>query len=177
MLGGGTNVRIASGLGVDDLGVSALRVIETARVYHLLGNPLVIVSGGNTQRVEPSRPESLAYRAAAIQLGVPADRIVVEDRSMNTRDQALLLKPMLAAHGVSRFVLVTSPTHIGRALAAFRAVGLDPVPSAAALRSEQGPSQWSLLPDSESLLISDNALYDAAASVYYRANGWLRPSR
>ena len=41
----------------------------------------------------------------------------------------MFVPPLLKQHGLGQFVLVTSQQHIARALAAFRAVGTDPVPS------------------------------------------------
>jgi len=176
MLGGGTISHVAYGIGVDDLAGSALRIIETVRVYRLLNDPLVIVSGGDTQRLDPPRTEASAYREAAIRVGIPADRIVMEDRSRTTREEALLLKPRLAGRGIGRFVLVTAPTHMKRAVRALRAVGLDPVPSPTPLRGTEGSerrSWWSLMPDHESLAVSDDAIYDMLATLYYRLRGWL----
>jgi len=173
MLGGGTIPHVAGGVRVDDLAASALRTLETVRVYRLLDNPIVIVSGGDTQHVTPPRSEAEVYRDAVIHLGVPPDRVVMEGRSQNTREEALLLKPMLADRGISRFVLVTAPTHMPRAVRALRAVGLDPVPSPTPLRAGEPTTEWSLYPDHESLGISDEAIYDLAATLYYRLRGWL----
>jgi uncharacterized SAM-binding protein YcdF (DUF218 family) len=182
MLGAGTTSHVAYGIGVDDLGASALRIVETVRVYRLLdrgagapggGNaPLVILSGGDTQHLTPPRTEASAYRDAAIRLGVPPDRIVLEDRSQTTREEALELKGLLGARGIGRFVLVTSPTHMRRAMLALRAVGLDPIPSPSPLRTTL-PSRWSLLPDRESFGVSDAATYDACAFIYYRLRSWI----
>jgi uncharacterized SAM-binding protein YcdF (DUF218 family) len=180
MLGAGTVSHVAYGIGVDDLGASALRIVETVRVYRLLragapgglDNPLVIVSGGDTQHLTPPRTEASAYRDAAIRLGVPADRVVLEDRSQTTHDEALLLKTLLAERHVGRFVLVTSPTHMPRALRALRAVGLDPIPSPSPARTTS-PSRWWLMPDRDSLAVSDAAVYEVCAFVYYLARGWL----
>jgi len=175
MLGGGIISHVAYGIGVDDLAASSLRIVETVRVYRLLRgdvDPLVIVSGGNTQGMYPPRTEAAAYRDAAIRLGIPADRIVMEDRSQTTREEALLVKPMLAERGIRRFVLVTAPTHMPRAMRTLRAVGLDPVPSPTPLRAGE-LSRWSLAPDHESMAISDEATYDVLATLYYRLRGWL----
>ena len=79
---------------------------------------------------------------------------------------------MLASRGITRFVLVTSPTHMGRSLATFRAVGLDPVGSTSPTRSDEVPFWWPV-PERESLLVSDTAVYDYAAWLYYWSNGWL----
>src|SRR5262245_11668685 len=62
LLGGGSaNVR-ANGLQLSSVvRRAALRVIETARVYRLLGDPLVIVSGGITDPLPGTPPESETY--------------------------------------------------------------------------------------------------------------------
>jgi uncharacterized SAM-binding protein YcdF (DUF218 family) len=148
-------------------------LLEAVRVYRLLDEPLLVVSGGDTQRLDPARPEAHAYREAAQALGVPASRILVEDQSMTTRDEALLLKPMLVARGITRVVLVTSPTHMGRSLAAFRAVGLDPIPSAARQWSDNEVSLWSIKPTRRWLTVSDEACYNYMATMYYWMRGWL----
>lgn len=175
VLGGGTLSHISDGLALDDLLASGLRVIEGARVFKVMGDPLLIVSGGNTQRLDPPRPEAIPFRNAAIALGVPSSRILVEDRSRTTREQALALKTWLAERQIDRFVLVTSAIHLPRALAAFQAAGLAPIPSAAPLRNEGAGDIWTLVPDRESLLISDGALYEYLAWVYYWWRGWLKP--
>jgi uncharacterized SAM-binding protein YcdF (DUF218 family) len=174
VLGGGIMSYVADDIGHDDLQISALRVLEGVRVYRLLGDPLLIVSGGNTQRLSPSRPEAEAFRRAAINLGVPPERIVVDDVSFTTREQAHTIKAMLAERHIDRFVLVTSPTHMGRSLAIFRAVGLGPVPSASRLRSRQDRDVWTLMPDRKALIVSDAAIYEYIAWAYYRARGWIK---
>src|SRR5262249_15141338 len=99
--------------------------------------------------------------------------IVEERASRTTHEQALLIGPILRQHHVERFVLVTSPTHMRRSLAAFRAAGLTPAGSATPIRSESSPPIFPLLPDSDSLLMSDEALYEYAAWIYYWSHGWV----
>ena len=65
---------------------------------------------------------------------------------MTTRDEARLLAPILVARGAQRFILVTSPTHMRRAVAAFRREGLDPVPSVAPMRSDTADTPPLLCP-------------------------------
>jgi uncharacterized SAM-binding protein YcdF (DUF218 family) len=173
VLGGGIVTYIGDSYAIDDLNGSALRVIEAARVYKLLGDPLVIVSGGDTQRIDPPRSEAAAFRDRIVGLGVPASRVVVEDRSRTTREEVLILKSMLAARHIDRFVLVTTPAHMPRSLGAFRRVGLNPIPSASRRRSAQHDTIWSLWPDRESLANSDDALYAYVGWLYYRMRGWL----
>jgi len=173
LLGGGILTHQADGLAIDDLLSSAPRVLEAVRVYRLLDRPLVFVSGGNTSGVTPPHSEARAFRRALLELGVPDDRIIVEETSQTTRDEVVLLKPLLVSRHVERFILVTSPIHMRRALAAFRAGGLAPIPSAAALRTGVARSIWSPIPDRDSLLLSDAVVYEALATAWYRSRGWL----
>jgi uncharacterized SAM-binding protein YcdF (DUF218 family) len=153
-------------------GGTSFRVIEAARVYRLLDQPSVILMGGPNQRRDPAaRPESDAMGGAMLSLGVPLDRLVFENRSKTTREQALEFKRMYAGHETEPFVLVTSPTHIARSMGAFRAVGLNPIASPSALTSDGDRFRW--LPTDDALMISDAIMYDTAARLYYWSQGWL----
>ena len=174
LLGGGANTFSESGvvLGLLTPG-SLLRALEAARVYQAIQARLVIVSGG----IPPSRfqlkPESEMLRDALIKAGVPGDRILQDSAARTTREHPRTLGPILDSNHVGRFVLVTSPIHMRRALAIFRAAGFDPVPSVSLLRSEQRPPPAWLVPTDESLYLSDQATYEYAAWLYYWWSGWI----
>ena len=151
---------------------SALRALEAARLYHLLSSPLVITSGWTMP--QRTRSEAALLADALISLGVPAGRIIREPRSTNTRDHALYVPPLLRDHGVERFVLVTSATHIRRSVKAFEAEGLHPVPSMSAMRPVRpvrGLSEW--WPGGGNLNISQQAIYELFGLVYYWSRGWI----
>jgi uncharacterized SAM-binding protein YcdF (DUF218 family) len=57
--------------------------------------------------------------------GVPADAIVRERCSLDTRDNARFGASLLRRRGVSRVVLVTCAWHLPRAESLFRAAGLE----------------------------------------------------
>jgi uncharacterized SAM-binding protein YcdF (DUF218 family) len=153
-------------------GGTPYRVIEAARVYRMLDRPSVVRMGGPTLRRDPAaRPESDAMGGAALALGVPLDRLVFENRSKTTREQALEFKRMYAGHEAEPFVLVTSPTHIARSMGAFRSVGLNPIASPSPLTSDGERARW--LPSNDALTISDSIVYDTAARLYYWTRGWL----
>jgi uncharacterized SAM-binding protein YcdF (DUF218 family) len=173
---GSRNVRAAGGRLPMVTYPTALRALETARVYRLLGNPLVIVSGGTTDTEPDAAPESEAMRIAVIALGVPPDRVISESRSTNTHDEAVELKHILKERGIDRFVIVTSPVHMGRSLAAFASEGLHPVPSAAPLYQERRtvPRLFPLMPNDSSLQVGNAVVYEWFARAYYWWRGWLQ---
>ena len=151
---------------------SMMRALEAARVFKVIGARVLIASGGIPRPDRQRRPESAMLRELMVTVGVAPSAIVEESQSNTTRDQARLLGPVLRAADVKRFVLVTSPTHMRRSLAVFRAAGFDPVPSVAPVRSDGLPPPPWLLPNDESLMLSADAVYNYAAWVYYWARGW-----
>jgi uncharacterized SAM-binding protein YcdF (DUF218 family) len=173
LLGGGANTVSVGGEVAGTLPVgSILRALEAARVFKLIDARILIASGGIPRPDLVLRPESDMLRDVLLKAGVAPAAIVEESRSKNTREQALLVGPLLRAADVKRFVLVTSPAHMKRSLAVFRAAGLQPIGSAAPPRSEHLRGQPRLLPNGESLWASDDALYNYAAWVYYWGRGW-----
>jgi uncharacterized SAM-binding protein YcdF (DUF218 family) len=148
----------------------ALRMLEAARVYRVLDRPWVIVTGG---RGSERRTDAYQMFQALSALGVPEDRILQEDKATNTRDHALLVPPMLAQRGVKRFVLVTSRQHMTRSLRAFRAIGLDPIPSSPEFYVGRGGRLDPFLPSEAALDASTALMYDQLALVYYWMRGWL----
>ena len=148
----------------------SLRVLEAARLHRLLGGVPIIASGGHGI---PQYSEARLMAHQLEQLGVPADHIIREERSANTRDHAMLVPPLLKQHGIEQFVLVTSQQHIARALAAFRAVGLSPVPSTPEIYVARGDLLEMYLPSRTGLYTSDRIVYDLMAWAYYKARGWI----
>lgn len=151
---------------------TAFRLLEAIRVYGLLDQPWLIVCGATRDR----RGQSGLYEAIRdelIKAGVPAERIVLESTSRNTREQAMNLAPLLQGHRVEQFVLVTSPTHMRRAMGTFEANHLHPVASVSAGAAEEMiASRWLFLPGSDSLRATRWALREYLALAYYWSRGW-----
>jgi uncharacterized SAM-binding protein YcdF (DUF218 family) len=151
---------------------TAFRVMEGARLYRLLDRPTIILSGGITGTNPGARSEAEAMRNVILTLGVPADHVVLETESRNTREEALVVRRMLADRAGAPIVLVTSPTHMQRSMDVFRLVGLNPVPSTSAYKSDGTLESRRWLPNDVGLLLFSSFVYDSAATVYYRLKGW-----
>lgn len=174
VLGGGASAYRAEAGRLDVLSqASALRALEGARLYELLGPEWVIVSGGLGR--DPEIPESEPLREALIDLGVPPDRILMESVSSDTHEQAVHLATIVGERGLGDLVLVTSPSHMRRALLSFEEAGLTAVPSPAAAES-MDPSRPGLpfwLPSIEGLSDSLTASREYLALAYYWVRGWI----
>jgi uncharacterized SAM-binding protein YcdF (DUF218 family) len=154
---------------------SALRAMEGIRLYKLMEEPFVVISGGSNPFLGEGTPESELMVALFIDQGVPKKDILIESVSQSTREQAQKLKPILAREGIERFVLVTSPIHMRRAIAVFEAHGMEPIPGPSSLLSEVfDVAGIGILPSWVALDSSQAAMREYMALTYYWARGWLR---
>jgi uncharacterized SAM-binding protein YcdF (DUF218 family) len=86
-------------------------------------------------------------RERAIALGVPADRIITEEQSLHTRENAAFTASIVVEHSMKRIILVTSPFHQLRTYRAFREAlprGTVEVINYHAETSEWHPTRWFL---------------------------------
>ena len=151
------------------------RVLEASRVFDLIDPALVISSGGDPHPQWRRTPGAETMRTALVLLGVPADRIVVETQSQTTRDEAIIVAPMLKAYAIEQVVLVTSETHMRRSLATFRAVGVNAIPAMALEFSRTRVALADLwMPTTDGLAFASANAHEALGVIYYWLRGWMK---
>jgi uncharacterized SAM-binding protein YcdF (DUF218 family) len=84
--------------------------------------PVLVVSGG---RHWAGVVEADAMASELVHLGVPAQAVVRERCSLSTRDNARFVAAVLTRRGIARATVVTCVWHLPRALAFFRAYGIE----------------------------------------------------
>lgn len=99
---------------------SLRRVLLGARLLREGRASFVLFTGGSAQR---TCPVASAMAALALEIGIPASRIRVEQASHSTHENAEFSAPMLAGWGVHRVILVTDRLHMRRAAGAFERHG------------------------------------------------------
>src|SRR5262249_14952030 len=96
---------------------------ETVHLSKLYPQARILYSGGGT--------EAQLGKEILVRLGVERERIIVEDRSRSTAENARFSKIAAAPNQSEKWILVTSAFHMPRAMGAFRAFGFpaeaDPV--------------------------------------------------
>jgi uncharacterized SAM-binding protein YcdF (DUF218 family) len=101
---------------------SALRVVEGIRLFHLMsGQPTLIMTGAGYWQDMGSR-----MAAFAASLGVPADKLIPENRAKDTYGNAVGVRPFVKNQP---FLLVTSAIHLPRSMAIFQKLGMNPIPA------------------------------------------------
>jgi uncharacterized SAM-binding protein YcdF (DUF218 family) len=103
---------------------------------------LIMVGGYGRALPPPPVSEAQAMRALALAAGVPGDRIVTEDVSSRTIENAHYTKRLMDANGWRRALLVTDAFHMRRALYTFRRFGIDVEASPAGRRQGDSRMHW-----------------------------------
>jgi len=126
LLGGGATQGTPDVDGTGALtGSPANRLLTAVRLQRELGIP-ILASGGQVYR--DSGPEAEITRRVLLSLGVPEADILVETRSMNTRQNAAYSGRILREHGFRQPILVTSAFHMRRSVLNFAKEGIEVVP-------------------------------------------------
>ena len=87
----------------------------------------LIFTGGQGNPGEPT--ESSAARRYALERGVPAHDILIEEKSHTTYENIVYAKQLTDAHGIKSVLIVTDPLHMKRAVVMAEDVGLAAQPS------------------------------------------------
>jgi uncharacterized SAM-binding protein YcdF (DUF218 family) len=126
---------VGIGLGSHDLSVAT----TTAELYNRGMFPLVVFTGANSPTTAQRFPrgEAVHYREHAIELGVPAEGILIDDAATNTGENITNTRHLLAAAGQTpqTVTLITRPYQQRRAYATCRKLWpeVEPVCAATAL--------------------------------------------
>jgi uncharacterized SAM-binding protein YcdF (DUF218 family) len=102
----------------------ARRVSAGAEAFQAGRGALVVACGGRAWGEGRGEVEADAMAALLAGAGVPADAIVRERCSLDTRDNARFAAALLARRGIGRVLVVTCAWHLPRATMLFRAAGL-----------------------------------------------------
>jgi uncharacterized SAM-binding protein YcdF (DUF218 family) len=122
MLGGGATLDTQDLDGEGHLsGAASSRLLTTVRLYKQTKLP-IILSGG--QVYPDSGNEASIAKRMLISLGVNPDDIYIEDKSLNTEQNAKFTAELLVKHHFQNPILITSAFHMERAVKNFENEGI-----------------------------------------------------
>lgn len=174
VLGGAVEGPVPPGV-EENLGDGVDRLLRASRLYKSGKVERILVSGGNLPWLDVPVPEAEVMKNLLIEWGVPEGAILVEDKSRNTRENAVNARRMLVAGKIEGALLVTSALHMPRAMAVFRRAGVPVVASPTDyLAVDRGPREiMDYLPDAGALRNTTALLREVAGMLYYKLNGWV----
>ena len=165
VLGGGSRSN-PSLTAADQLDDSSLRrLLEGIRLCRHLPKARLILSGGNNQG---KTPVARIMREVALNFGLPPSRLILEESSWDTSDEARLLKKRL---GQDPFYLVTSAGHMPRSMAMFKKVGTQPIAAPTDFQAVWEPlTATDFFPRASALMNTERAFYEYLGLLW----GWVR---
>lgn len=169
MLGGATDIPVSfvhSVLAFNDAGE---RLTVTAALARQYPDARIVLSGGpgHIARNETMTESSIA-RDLLVSLGIAPERILTEDHSRTTYENAVNSAVLIAPKAGQRWMLITSAFHMPRAVATFEGAGFSVIPYPVDFRTV-GTS----LPDSIPMGIEslDLAFHEWLGQMTYRLSG------
>ena len=126
ILGGGATLDTPNLHGKGHLsGSAANRLLTCIQLYHQLQVP-IIFSGGQVYKT--TGVEAEIAKSILLDVGIPKDQIIIENKSLNTTENAIYTKIILDRLKYHQPILVTSAFHMPRAVKQFQKVGVTVTP-------------------------------------------------
>lgn len=124
LLGGAVDTHVSADrqtLATNEAGERLTEAVDLSRRYP---DARIFLSGGANHLISHSRTtESQVARDILVMLGVPTEPIEMEERSRTTCENAVESKTAIQPKPGELWLLVTSASHMPRAMACFRAIG------------------------------------------------------
>jgi uncharacterized SAM-binding protein YcdF (DUF218 family) len=159
VLGGGTDL---DPWGRPILGEAGDRVAAAARLWHAGKARLLVASGSGLDAVTGPRDLGAETRTIWLGMGVPRDAILVVERPcLNTRQEIQAYRELQDRRHFKRMALVSSASHLPRALALAEKAGLAFTPVGADWRGRSHAFQVQrLVPAGDGFLLTQRACWE-----------------
>ena len=148
---------------------SMARLVEGIRLYRMLPGSKLILSGGSG--FDPV-PDAGIMADVARAIGVNKRDLILESLSRDTKDEARLIQKII---GRDRFVLVTSASHMPRAMALFEKRGMHPIPAPteylAKARQKISPAMF--FPSADGLEKTERAFHEYLGLAWAKLRGQI----
>lgn len=155
LLGGGARAGVPDFDGQGQIGSAAAnRFLAVLRLYEYTKKP-IILSGGAVLSGDGN--EGQIEKRMLLSLGVPEDKIFLDDKSRNTAENASFTKDLVEGHHWKKAIVVTSAFHMKRAVQFFSREGMTVQPYPTDYRTEiKGLTPFSFVP--QAYLLADSCL-------------------
>jgi uncharacterized SAM-binding protein YcdF (DUF218 family) len=144
------------------------RLIEALRLKKQLPAAKVILSGGFGR---DGLTHAQVMADTAVELGFAREDLVLEQRTFDTAEEARFISTLV---GADPFILVSSASHLPRAVALFRKQGRDPLPSPTGFTTIDSPEDMGdLFPTASSIRKTERAWHEYIGRIWSRMRGQL----
>lgn len=139
------------------------RVYEVLRLYNMKKDMKIISSGYEAGK---KIPEAIRNKNFLIELGVPKESILTQSKPKDTKEEALYTKKIV---NDKKFILVTSASHMDRAIKLFKKEGLNPIPAPTNFLYKN--YSYDAIPNGASIQKTEMALHEYIGKLWYKLKG------
>lgn len=154
----------------------AERILHAIQLYREEKIQKILLSGGSGKLFVDSIPEAIWLKKILVDAQVPERDILIEDRSRNTRENAVNSQALLALENdTAASLLITSAYHMRRAEACFEKIGMSVDIFPVGVRSEPltfTPDKL-LIPNASALSTFEVVIREMVGTVAYRVAGYI----
>lgn len=176
VLGGFSNFEV----GINDrlnFNQAANRLTDAVVLYKKGLVRKLLITGGDGNLIGRKSPEAEKTEPFLLQMGVHPEDILLENVSRNTHENALLSKQLLDSQRLTntKFLLITSASHMPRSIGCFKKVGLNIQPFPAHFVGEKPSwktSYW-LTPDSRAFSNWEIIFKEWVGYAVYYVKGYI----
>jgi len=164
VLGNGHNTDPTQPLSSQISDVSIKRDLEGILIHKRVENSKIIFTGyaGHT-----SISNAVMNAKVAKALGVKDEDIIINPKPKDTKEEALFTKSIVNSEP---FVLVTSATHMPRAMMLFKSLGMNPIPAPTDFHKGKVDSYF-VIPKIQYLYDSDAAIHEYIGILWTKIRG------
>jgi uncharacterized SAM-binding protein YcdF (DUF218 family) len=170
VLGGAFDMNESYSRNMVALNYRAERMTAFAGLARRYPQAALVFSGGNAGYSAAQITEAALAKRLFIDLGVPLNRMIFEDKSRNTRENALYSHQLVHVGPSDVWLLVTSAADMPRAVGSFRGVGWKVV--AVPVDFHTRASFWATPGLIDGLREIDWSTHEWGGLLYYFLRGW-----
>lgn len=175
LLGGLVDEAVTQESGQPSYNDNSERLLMTHRLLRDGKARFAILSGGTMDARYAEHGEAVQLARQLEDWGIARDRLIVEDRAKNTRENAVFSQRIAQDRGFQSVVIVTSAFHMPRAMDCFRAVGMDVDGYRVDYRARSSVG-YDVLPRAVHLASSTAMVREMFGRFIYRLQGYGRSS-
>jgi uncharacterized SAM-binding protein YcdF (DUF218 family) len=128
VVGGAVEPALSQSFGETVFNSSVARVLAGIALARRYPEAKLALIGGEGGFIPVGLPESRATLGFVVEQGIDPARVMLEERSRSTHENAVFAKEVIRPESGETWVLVTSAFHMPRAVASFAAVGWPVIP-------------------------------------------------
>lgn len=154
---------------------NADRINHTVMLYNKGLIKKILISGGTGKLINPDRSEAKELKEVFLYMGVREQDLLIEGTSRNTHESAVAVSQILKNERGGDCLLITSASHIPRAIGCFRKEGLscDVFPTDMRFRERQFTPDAILMPGPDAISTWEEIFKETAGRIAYKIAGYI----